>query len=64
MAARPRDQWTADDYRAKTEDARRAARYKFARERIKRIVAGSPPLTDQELSDLAVLLYGGQHAGT
>lgn len=56
--AKPRDQWTTDDYRAKTEDARRKARFLAAQDRIKRIVAGSPPLTSQELSDLAVLLHG------
>lgn len=54
--AKPRDQWTADDYRTHTEDARRSARYKFAQERIKRIVNGYPPFTDEQLSGLAVLL--------
>jgi hypothetical protein len=46
----------------RTENARRAARFKFARARIEKIVAGSPKLTDQELSDLAVLLHGGGDA--
>jgi hypothetical protein len=39
-----------------TENARRAARFKFAQDRIKRIVDGMPPLTDEQLSKLAVLL--------
>ena len=51
------------DGAAATEPARRAARYKFARDRIKRIVDGMPPLTDEELSSLAVLLQGGSDAG-
>jgi hypothetical protein len=42
-----------------TENARRAARFKFAQDRIKRIVDGAPPLTDEQLSKLAVLLHGG-----
>jgi hypothetical protein len=42
-----------------TEEARRSARYKFAADRIKRIVDGMPPLTDEQLSKLAVLLQGG-----
>jgi hypothetical protein len=42
-----------------TENARRAARFKFAQDRIKRIVDGMPPLTDEQLSKLAVLLHGG-----
>jgi hypothetical protein len=50
---------TDEERRQQTEEARRAARYQFARERIKRIVDGSPPLTEEQLSDLAVLLHGG-----
>jgi hypothetical protein len=42
-----------------TEPARRAARYKFAQDRIRKIVDGMPPLTDEQLSKLAVLLHGG-----
>jgi len=42
-----------------TENARRAARFKFAQDRIKKIVDGMPPLTDEQLSKLAVLLHGG-----
>lgn len=54
--AKPRDEWTPDDWRDATEDARRSARYRFAQDRIKRIVDGMPPLTDEQLSRLAVLL--------
>lgn len=57
---KPRDEWTTADYRAKTEDARRKSRFLAAQDRIKRIVAGSPPLTEQELSDLAVLLRSAE----
>ena len=58
--AKPRDQWTADEWRENTEDARRQARYKAAESRIKRIVDAMPPLTDEQLSKLAVLLHGGE----
>ena len=47
---------TTEQITAATEDARRAARFKFAEDRIKRIVDGMPPLTDEQLSRLAVLL--------
>jgi hypothetical protein len=56
---KPREEWTADDYREKTVEARRQARYKFAADRIRRIIDGSPPLTDAQRARLAVLLYGG-----
>jgi hypothetical protein len=48
-----------DDRTDPTENARRAARYTFARKRIKKIVDGMPPLTDEQLSKLAVLLQAG-----
>jgi hypothetical protein len=41
------------------EDARRNARYTYAQRRIKKIVDGMPPLTDEQLSKLAVLLHAG-----
>jgi hypothetical protein len=41
-------------------DARRLARFKAARERIRRIVDGSPPLTDEQRHQLALLLTGGE----
>jgi hypothetical protein len=55
----PDPELSPEDRTAATEAARRAARYKFARDRIKRIVDGMPPLTDEQLSKLAVLLHGG-----
>ena len=54
--AKPREEWTAEEWRDSTEDARRLARYKFAEDRIRRIVDGMPPLTDEQLTKLAVLL--------
>ena len=41
-----------------TENARRAARFKFAQARIKKIVDGLPPLTDEQLSKLVLQLQG------
>lgn len=38
--------------------ARRAARYKYAKERIQKIVDGAPPLTDEQRDKLALLLRG------
>ena len=57
--AKPREEWTAEDWRETSENGRRAARYKFAEDRIRRIVDGMPPLTDEQLSRLAVLLQPG-----
>ena len=51
---------TAEEWREKTEGARREARYKFAEDRIKRIVDGMPPLSDEQLAKLAILLRGGE----
>ena len=56
---KPRSEWTTDEYRDRTENGLRLARFKFAQDRIRKIVDGSPPLTEQELSQLAVLLHGG-----
>jgi hypothetical protein len=47
----PREQW-----RERTENARRAARFKFAAERVRKIAAGDPPLTDQQRAELATIL--------
>lgn len=41
-----------------TTEGRRASRFKAAEDRIKRIVDGMPPLTDEQLAKLAVLLQG------
>ena len=53
---KPRDQWTPEDYRVVTEDARRVSRFKAAEERIKRIVDGWPPLAPAQRERLALLL--------
>ncbi len=37
-------------------NARRAARYKFAEDRIRKIVDGAPPLTPEQLTRLAAIL--------
>ncbi len=37
-------------------NARRAARYKFAEDRIRKIVDGAPPLTAEQLDRLAAIL--------
>jgi len=57
---KPRSEWTAADYREHTEAARRSSRFKFAEERIRKIVAGWPPLTGEQLEGLAVLLRAGR----
>jgi hypothetical protein len=54
--SRPRSEWTADEHREKTEDARRAARFRYARDRIEKIVAGAPPLTPEQFAELRDLL--------
>lgn len=54
-----RDQWTAEDYRASTEEARRQARFTRAQERIRRIVDAAPPLTTAQREQLALLLHPG-----
>lgn len=53
---KPRDQWTAEDYRAATEEARREARFRSAGVRIRRIAAAAPPLTPAQRAELALIL--------
>lgn len=48
---RTREQWLAA-----TENARRQARYRYARDRIRRIVDGDPALTDEQRAKLAAML--------
>jgi hypothetical protein len=48
----------ADERSDPTVNARRAARYKFAQDRIKKIVGGMPPLTEEQLANLVTLLRG------
>jgi hypothetical protein len=56
---KPRDQWTPEDYRAVTEDARRISRFKAAEERIRKIVDAAPPLTPEQRERLSLLLHPG-----
>jgi hypothetical protein len=42
-----------------TEDARRASRFKFAEDRIRKIVDAAPPLTPEQRERLALLLHPG-----
>lgn len=44
---------TPEQWQQATENARRAARYRFARDRIDKIVSGSPPLTTEQRAELA-----------
>jgi hypothetical protein len=48
--------WTPEQWQQATVDARRAARYKFAEQRIRQIVAGDPPLSVEQRGHLARLL--------
>jgi hypothetical protein len=53
---------TREQWLARTEDARRAARFRFARDRIGKIVAADPPLTAEQRAELARLLTAGDAA--
>lgn len=57
----PRGQ-TREQWLRRTENARREARFRFARERIGKIVAGAPPLTAEQRAELARLLTAGDAA--
>jgi hypothetical protein len=52
--AQTREQWLE-----RTENARREARFRFARERIDKIAAGDPPLTTEQRAELARRLTAG-----
>lgn len=55
---------TAAERLAATEAARRASRFKFAEDRIRKIVDAAPPLTAEQRDRLALLLRsdGGEAA--
>jgi hypothetical protein len=57
----PRAQ-TREQWQQLTENARREARFRFAEDRIRRIVAGAPALTDQQRATLAAILVPGDSA--
>ena len=50
---------TPEQWRDQTEEARRSARFKFAQDRIRKIVDGAPPLTPDQRAKLAALLNCG-----
>lgn len=47
---------STEEIRDATEDARRQSRYRFAEQRIRKIVDGAPPLTADQRARLAALL--------
>ena len=51
----PRPQ-TREQWAQRTENARREARYKHAEDRVRKIAAGTPALTDQQRARLAAIL--------
>jgi hypothetical protein len=57
----PRD-LTTEEWLHRTENARRAARYRAAEQRVRKIVAGTPPLTAEQRARLARLLFEGGRA--
>ena len=50
---------THEERREATEPARRPSRYKYAEDRIRKIVDGWPPLTPAQRERLALLLNPG-----
>jgi hypothetical protein len=53
---------TPEQWLQATENARREARFRFARDRIGKIVAADPPLTAEQRAELARLLTAGDAA--
>lgn len=51
---------TTAEWREATENARRLARFKFAEQRIRKIVDGAPPLTQEQRDRLALILRTGR----
>jgi hypothetical protein len=47
---------TPEQWLQATENARRAARYRAAEQRVRKIAAGTPPLTAEQREQLARLL--------
>jgi hypothetical protein len=54
----PRPQ-TREQWQQRTENARREARYKHAEDRVRKIAAGDPALTDRQRAKLAAILVPG-----
>jgi hypothetical protein len=55
---RPRGQ-TREQWLQRTENARREARFRFARDRIDKIASGTPRLTPEQCAELAMRLLAG-----
>lgn len=56
--AKPREQRRVPPAQ-QTENARRAARFTFAKRRIEKIVAAAPALTEAQRAELAMILHPG-----
>lgn len=54
--SRPRSEWTPDEFRERTETGRRESRFRFAKDRIQKIVDGAPRLTPEQFAELRDLL--------
>lgn len=57
--AEPREDRRTPPTAQQTENARRAARFTFAKRRIEKIVAAAPSLTEAQRAELALILYPG-----
>jgi hypothetical protein len=54
--------WTPEQWLQATENARREARYKFARDHIDKIARGTPPFTPEQRAELARRILAGDAA--
>jgi len=55
VSTHPRAQ-TREQWRERTENARREARYKHAEQRVRKIAGGDPALTAEQRAKLAAIL--------
>jgi|SoiMethySBSTD1v2_1073268.scaffolds.fasta_scaffold522576_1 hypothetical protein len=63
MPESPHPQGQSRDQRLqRTENARREARFRFARDRIDKIASGNPPLTPEQRAELARRILAGDAA--
>jgi hypothetical protein len=53
---------TPEQWQQATENARREARFRFARDRIDKIASGTPPLTPEQRAELARRILAGDAA--
>jgi hypothetical protein len=53
---------TPEERRKATEPARLESRFRYAQDRVRKIVAAWPPLTPEQKSELAAILSGGGDA--